>query len=131
MAWQCAECDDSDAHALGGAKEARWGFVLCMLVLAAASARCFCAKCLWTVAGLQVERVELCVPLLDARTHAHVVRAPVKSGHLVWTAARCGRATVRDLRTNVTFSQICVSYGCRISMSPYGRRQIWMGCLGE
>ena len=87
----------ADACALGRAKGASWGFVLCLLVLAAASARHFCAQCLWIVAALQVERVEHCVPLLNTRTHAYVVRAPVKSGHLVWTAAGCGRATVRPI----------------------------------
>jgi hypothetical protein len=89
--------DGADACALGRAKAARWHRVLCMLVLAARLRSALGAKCLWIVAGLQVERVEHCVPLLDARTHAYVVRAPVKSGHLVWTAAGCGRATVRPI----------------------------------
>ena len=79
----------------GGSCSACWCWLLPALGTFAPNA---CA--LWIVAALQVQAasassVEHCVPLLNTRTQWHmIVRAPVKSGHLVWTAAGCGRAIV-------------------------------------
>ena len=78
---------DSDAHALGGAKEARWHRVLCMLILAAADARRFCANvCNWGHALCSSASSDEDRTLTVARAHVSVVRLS-RSHTLPWTCA--------------------------------------------
>ena len=67
----------------------------------------------WTATRLQLERVELLMPLLDAciAEEAGYARVKVREGGV----DGCGLQACRrsDLRLFVTFSQIHVSYACR------------------
>ena len=72
----------------------------------------------WTATHLQLERVELLMPLLDACIAEVVGYARVKVRH--GGVDGCGLQACRksDLRLFVTHSQIRVSYACRQSL-PY------------
>ena len=58
---------------------------------------------------LQLERVELLMPLLDSGTEGGVVRATVKVGSAQHDALEQERFSRSDLRKNDTFSQNCTT----------------------
>ena len=70
---------------------------------------------LWTGAALQLERLELSMPLLHACIAEEVGYAPAKVRKAGVDGCGLQRCPRSDLTQNVTERQICVSYACRQS----------------